>query len=215
MKVYFGLVCSLFLVACSQSTPPSLDRTDEKALIEFNKKYPQNEYEKVAVLRKERLEINPSGSDKSIYNVKYNIAFEYRYDISQDLMNRLINNEKILDPHGIYKQSTGVNKNSFNDGLRIASFLENMFSSKEVQEIINSEKEQTELSKDELDLAKELSQNCKPCLDYINQSDNDQEYQDLKKLAYNHAVLSGIKDGISKIPPHIFAEEIVFFQIEK
>ena len=215
MKKYLCIIPILLLSACGQTTPPSLDKTDAKALEEFNKKYKPNEYVKFTIIRKERVDINQSSSDKYIYNVKYRIAFQQDFDFNKNLMDRIKENEEKLDPHGAYKQLSGVNRNSFNDGVRIIASAVNIFSSQEAREIIQTLESNASFLKDNEDLAQDLYKGCKKCVDYINQSENDKDYQDLKKIALSHAILSVIKDKTYQIPPSGIDEETIVFQIEK
>lgn len=215
MKKYLCIIPILLLSACGQTTPPSLEKTDEKALSEFNKKYKLSEYETVSILRKERLDISPSKSDKSIYNVKYSIAFQYNYDLSRNLMDRIKTNEKILDPTGVYKNLTSLDRNSFDDGLRKGLDFVNLFTSKEALEINITNESNQRFIKENEDLAKNVYTNCKPCVNYMSESTGDKDYQALKEKALYQAIVSYIKDEIHKIPPSGVAEEIIDFQIEK
>ncbi|EED67542.1 hypothetical protein SR914_21320 [Comamonas testosteroni] len=214
MKKYLFITSVILLSACGQATPPSLEKTDAKAIAEFNNKYKPNEYVKFSIIKKERIEITPSDSDKYIYNVKYRIAFQQDFDYYKNLMDRVRENEEILDPHGAYKQLAGVNRNPFNDGVRIIASAANLFSSKEAREIIQTVELNEKFLKENEDLAQSLYKGCKSCVDYINQSQDDKDYQSLKKIALAHAILSFIKDKTYQIPPSGIDEETIVFQIE-
>ena len=215
MKLYFGLLCSLALVACGQATPPSLEKTDAKALSEFNKKYQQNEYEKVSILHKQRLEANPSSSDHSLYNVKYNITYQFEYDLSRNLMDRIIKNEQILDPTGLYKNLTKVDRTPLDDMLRKGSDILNVLNSEDATKIHMAHESNTKFIEENQDSAKSVFSNCQPCVKYMSETSNDKDYQSLKEKALSQALVSYIKDGIDKIPPTGFGEEIIVFQMEK
>lgn len=215
MKNYIYIISILLLTACSQETPPNLEKTDEKAIAEFYKKYKSSKYVKFTIVRKERLDIKPSSSDKSIFNVNYKITFQQDFDLNKNLMDRIKENEKMLDPAGLYKNLTNLDRNSVDNGLRIFSDVFNVFSSEQARELHLSSESNKRFLEQNGELATKMLEGCEPCTNYINESRHDKDYLSLKKTALYQAFASVIKDGTYKIPLSGVGEEVIVFQIQK